>query len=100
MEPPSGVTAAPNQSEIRAKVLQVEQSPAFSDKWYLDLEILASKSISGPDFAREGQQARGFTFESVSEISAGSIITAQAEYLGDARGGQFQLTEIETAASD
>jgi hypothetical protein len=93
MEPP-GVPAAPNRSEIKARVLRVEQSSTFPDKWYVDLEILESKSLSGPNFARVGEKAKGFTFGSTFDVSPGSVITAEAEFVGDARGGQFQLSRI------
>jgi hypothetical protein len=89
-----GVPAAPNQCQIKARVLQVEQSTEFADKWYLDLEILESTSVSGPNFARVGQRARGFTFDLAPEVSPGSVITALAEFLGDERGGQFQLSQV------
>ncbi len=89
-----GVIAAPNQSEITAKVLNVEQSSKFADKWYLDLEIFETKDVKGPNFARKGQSVKGFTFESISNISPDSIIIAQAEFVGDERGGQFRLTRV------
>lgn len=90
----SGVMAAPNQSEIKAKVLAIVQSPDFKDKLLLELEILDSKSISGPNFAHIGEKVKGFTFELKPELLEGRIITAHAEFLGDERGGKFQLTQI------
>ncbi len=90
-----GVMAAPNRCEIKARVLRLEQSDQFPDKWYLELEFVESKDLSGPNFARVGQRAKGFTLELPSNISQGSIIAAQAEFLGDERGGQFQLTQID-----
>jgi hypothetical protein len=89
-----GVMAAPNRCEIKAKVLRVEQSPKFPDKWHFEMEILETRDLRGPNFARVGQTAKGFTFESTSGISPGNVITAEAEFLGDERGGQFQLTQI------
>ena len=98
MEPgPPGVPAAPNRSGITARVLGVEQSSTFPDKWYADLEILESKSLEGPNFARVGEQARGFTFGSDADVAPGSVISAEAEYLGDAGGGEFRLSRIEVA---
>ena len=92
---PGGVTAAPNESSITARLLSRERSEEFADKWLLELHIQAIESIQGPTFARVGQEVKGFTFESLQQIVAGTIITAQAEYLGDARGGQFQLTNVQ-----
>jgi hypothetical protein len=94
MRPDRSVMAAPNRSEIKAKVLQKEQSQAFRDKWYLELQILESKDLHGPNFARAGERVKGFTFGDREDIPQGSIITAQAEFLGDARGGQFQLSDV------
>jgi hypothetical protein len=89
-----GVPAAPNRSAIEAKVVRIEQSPEFSDRWHLELEFLSSENISGPNFARVGQTARAFTFEPTSGISPGRTIAAEAEFLGDERGGQFRLTQL------
>lgn len=94
-----GVMAAPNRSEVKAKVLQVERSSKFPDKWYLDLEILESKGLSGPNFARVGERVKGFTFGATCDVSPGSIIAVQAEFLGDARGGQFQLSQVDIVNS-
>jgi hypothetical protein len=93
MEPP-GVPAAPNRSEIKARVLRVEQSSTFPDKWYVGLEILESKGLSGPNFAHVGDKAEGFNFGNAFDLSSGDVITAEAEYVGDASGGQFQLSQV------
>lgn len=90
-----GVMAAPNRCEIKARVLQVRQSARFPDKWHFELEFLESRQVSGPNFARVGEQAQGFSFGSFAGLSPGAIITAEAEFLGDERGGQFQLYEVE-----
>lgn len=90
----TGVMAAPNSCEIRAEVLTLEQSANFADKWELELDILASTPLSGPNFARVGEQVRGFTFDPPPQLRTGSIIRARAEFLGDARGGQFQLRDL------
>ena len=89
-----GVMAAPNQSEIKAKVLAIKQSPDFEDKFLLELEILDSKSISGPNFAHIGEKVKGFGFELKPDLLAGKIITARAEFVGDERGGKFRLKQI------
>jgi hypothetical protein len=90
-----GVPAAPNRSEITALVLQLEQSPAFADKWLLQLEIRTSRALEGPNFARAGAVADGFTVEPLGDLAPGRQIRAQAQYLGDPRGGTFQLRGIE-----
>lgn len=95
-----GVMAAPNQCEIKAKVLRMEQSSKFPDKWQLELEILESRDVSGPNFARVGTQVRGFAFfASPPPFVPQDIITARAEFLGDEHGGQFQLSQVEVVES-
>lgn len=94
MEPP-GVPAAPNRSEIKARVIGVERDSNFPEKRYVDLEILDSKSLDGPNFARAGEKVKGFAFGDALDASPGSVISAEAEFLGDERGGQFQLSGIE-----
>ncbi|HRW82859.1 MAG TPA: hypothetical protein P5049_05330 [Methanothrix sp.] len=87
--------AAPNRSQIKAKVLSLERSSDHPDKWIIDLEIIESKSLSGPDFAHVGERAEGFAFDPMPSLSSGDVVTGQAEFLGDERGGKFRLSEIE-----
>lgn len=94
-----GVMAAPNQSEIKAKVLQIDQSSQFPDKWYLELEILATKTVSGPNFAQVEHRVKAFTISLNPNLYPGNIITAQAEFVGDARGGVFRLTQVKVVES-
>lgn len=89
-----GVMAAPNASKITAKVLELVQSAHFSDKWCFKLEIITSQSLQGPDFIRVGQRLKGFTVEPIQDIKAGCIISAEAEFLGDAKTGQLQLKQL------
>jgi hypothetical protein len=94
-----GVTVAPNRVKIKAEVIGLQQDSTFSDKWHIDMDILDSESISGPNFARKGERAIGFAFEdtpgfSSQQTALGSIIDAEAEYVGDAVRGAFRLTRI------
>lgn len=86
-----GMLAAPNRSRIKARVLGVEQSQTFPDKWHLRLEILESSDVSGPNFARAGQQVEGFTFGDSWDVPPQAVIEADVEYIGDGRSGQFKL---------
>jgi hypothetical protein len=95
-----GVMAAPNRCRIEAKVLSVEQDSSFSDKWYLEMNILETQDLEGPNFARVGQTVKGFAFDLSPEVSPDTLITAEAEFVGDERGGQFRLTEVEILASE
>ena len=95
-----GVMAAPNRSQIKAKVLSLEQSSEYPDKWIFDLEIIESKSLSGPNFAHVGEKAEGFAFDPLPALSSGDVIDGEAEFLGDERGGKFRLSEIEKASRD
>lgn len=89
-----GMLAAPNHSRIKARVIGVEQSATFPDKWQLRLEVLESNDVSGPNFARVGQQVEGFTFGASLDLPPEAVIEADVEYIGDARGGQFQLSNM------
>jgi hypothetical protein len=93
--PPGGVPAAPNQSRIRAIVRSVEQSPQFSDKWLLEIEILEATAIHGGQFARVGETVQAFAFGADAPAAVGDEISALAEFIGDQRGGQFRLEQIE-----
>jgi hypothetical protein len=96
MEPDNarGVVAAPNRSRIKARVLHVEQSSTYPDKWLLELEIIESQDVSGPNFARVRKTVEGFSFGPAWEAPPQAIIEAEAEYIGGAQGGQFQLTDV------
>jgi hypothetical protein len=91
---PPGVMGAPNRCWIQARVLEVEQSSAFPDKWMLELEILETKDREGPNFAHVGDEVKGFTFSDEGFLSGGDTIAAEAEYVGGPRGGQFQLSDV------
>jgi hypothetical protein len=91
-----GIMAAPNQCELRARIVSVKASGQFPDKQELQFLLLDAWPIEGPDFAsqRVGQIGKGFTFDHSVELSEGTVVRAKAEYIGDARAGQFQLTEL------
>jgi hypothetical protein len=94
---PPGVMAAPNRCRIQAKVLSLEQSAQFPDKWHLKLTILQAEALKGPLFAHVGSQVQAFAFfANAPSFTVNDIITAEAEYLGDAQRGRFQLDSIET----
>jgi hypothetical protein len=59
------VSAAPNRSLIEARILALNRSRDFPDKWILKMAV-------------------------------GSEITAEVEFLGDPRGGVFQIHRIKT----
>jgi hypothetical protein len=90
------VIATPNRSRIKARVLHVEQSSAYPDKWLLELEIIESHDVSGPNFARVGTNVEGFSFGPAWDASPQAVIAAEAEYIGGVQGGQFQLTDVRT----
>jgi hypothetical protein len=94
-QPPSGIMAAPNRAQIEAAVLDVRAAPDIPGKHLLELEIRTSRSIAGPNFARPGSRAKAFTFEAVSGLQSQVIVRAEAEYIGDARTGSFQLHNVE-----
>ena len=89
-----GVMAAPNRCRIKARVLHVEQSSTYPDKWLLELEIIESHDMSGPNFARVGKNVEGFSFGPAWGAPPQAVIAAEAEYIGGVQGGQFQLTDV------
>lgn len=91
----SGVMVAPNCCRIKAKILQVEQSAQYPDKWLLGLEILASQPISGPNFAHVGEKVEGFMFGESWPHSPPVIVEADAEYIGGPHRGVFQLSNVQ-----
>jgi hypothetical protein len=95
MEPPlERVMAAPNRSRLRGRLLKVERSPNFADKWLLEFEILGSESISGPNFAREGQIVKGFAILPEWTYPTVGVLDAQVEYIGGSEGGQYHLLDF------
>lgn len=86
--------AAPNRSRITARVLAVKQSPDWPDKWLLDIEILASEGVEGPNFATPGRRGPAFVIGEKCDVPVMSTIQAFGEYIGDGHGGQWQLTDV------
>lgn len=91
-----GVTAAPNRCEIKLRIVSVTHSDRFPDKQELVFEVLAVQPIEGPDFAtqRIGQSVNGFTFDTPVTLAEGALVTAEAEYVGGARQGSYQLFNL------
>ncbi len=96
-----GVMAAPNRCEIKLRIVSVTHPDQFPDKQELVFELLAAQPIEGPDFAtqRIGQSVKGFTFDTPVTLAEGVLVTAEAEYLGGARQGSFQLSKLKTTES-
>ena len=88
------VMAAPNRCNITAKIIQIQPSAKHPDKWELEIEILTSESLEGPNFATVGQKSRAFTFETSVALKVGNVVTAQAEFIGSRGQGVFQLTQL------
>ncbi len=94
-----GVKVAPNKCEIKAKILNIGQDSKYSDKWNLELKVLKTENLNGPNFANVGDEVKGFAFESTSNffprsLSTGSLITIQAEFVGDEQGVKFRIKKI------
>jgi len=88
------VMAAPNRCHITAKVIQIRPSANYPDKRELEIEILASEPLEGPNFAMVGQKSAAFTFEYSDALMVGNVVTAQAEFIGGRGQGVFQLTQL------
>ncbi len=91
------VPAAPNRCSIRAEVVNIRPDIHFPDKWILDIMVLESRHISGPNFAHPGDRSEAFAFGEMPVASAGDVITAEAEFVGDERGGKFRLSRMSSA---
>ncbi|GAB4365161.1 MAG: hypothetical protein Kow00121_01500 [Elainellaceae cyanobacterium] len=85
---------APNQNRILGKVLRIERSPQFTDRWNLKIEILSIQPIHGGIFAEAGQIVDAFTITEQLLFKKDNVISADAEYVGNPNGGWFQLTRI------
>jgi hypothetical protein len=95
------VSAAPNRSLIEARILALNRSRDFPDKWILKMNVLKSTALSGSWVIGERENIEGFVFESTPDfnpqtMAVGSEITAEVEFLGDPRGGVFQIHRIKT----
>jgi hypothetical protein len=95
------VSAAPNRSLIEAKILTLNRSRDFPDKWILKMDVLKSTALSGSWVIKDRENIEGFVFESTPVFNpqmmiVGSEITAEVEFLGDPRGGIFQIHRIKT----
>jgi hypothetical protein len=88
------VMAAPNRCHITAKIMQIRPSAKYPDKRELEIEILASEPLEGPNFAKVGQKCHAFTFEASDALKVGDVVTAQAEFIGGRGQGVFQLTRL------
>ncbi len=86
---------APNHSKIRARVLTIDRSPQFSDKWNLKVKLLMIQPIQGSTFAEVGQTVQAFTISEQLSFKQNDVISAEAEYLGDPSGGSFRLTQVQ-----
>ena len=97
----NGVMAAPNRCKIEARILSVTPSERFPNKRELQFELIEALPLEGPDFAshRVGKKVEGFTFDTSFELSQDELVLAEAEYLGDARQGLFQLFDLRTTES-
>jgi hypothetical protein len=91
---PPPVTAAPNRCELTGKILSLERSVQFPNKWKIGLEILSYRALYGGVFARVGQHVKAFSFELPDTLGVGDIIAGEGEFLGDPRSGQFQLRQV------
>ena len=96
MTPSDKTPLAPNLADIHARIVSVQSSAQFDDKLELTFEILHSTPLDGPDFTtrHQGTTVAGFTFNPPFTLTQGSVITAQASYLGGPHSGYFHLTHI------
>jgi len=83
--PPSGVPAAPNDSIVTAKVIDVIAATG-NFPWELVIEIKSSQDVPGfGNFSKErvGETISVRTQEDISQLDKGQIITAHVRLQGD-----------------
>jgi hypothetical protein len=94
------IPAAPNRVRITADVVGVERSADFPRRWTLRLALRSVQPLVGGVFVHSGQEVDAFTIGDAPGTAMGSVIRAEAEYLGDARRGVLQLHRIEPEPAD
>ncbi|SEN33303.1 hypothetical protein [Nitrosomonas marina] len=93
--PSRPVTAAPNESLLKLRLITCSQSQDDARKWLLSFEIIETSVVFGPQFAEPGKTVEGFSFENFQNFRPGDTLSARAEYLGGAHHGYYQLTRPE-----
>ncbi|BFM05212.1 hypothetical protein [Halioxenophilus aromaticivorans] len=93
---PANTPAAPNLSRIKARIESAHPAKAFADKWELSLVITQTVSLDGPDFVSRylGSVVDGFTFNPTVQLDTGTVIDAEASYIGGPHSGLFHLSSI------
>jgi len=94
--PHTGVPAAPNDSIVTAKVIDVVM-PEGDMPWEITVEILTSEDVSGLNNAtkaRIGETIAVKTSEDASNLEKGQVITAHVQLRGDERTKFFEASEI------
>lgn len=94
-----GIMAPPNRCSIKGKLVSIEPSPQFPNKQELSVTLLESQALEGPDMAHAkiGTTVKGFTFDSLISLHQEDVFLAEAEYIGDAQRGLFQLSHLRPA---
>jgi hypothetical protein len=96
LPPPTGVPAAPNNSIVTAKVLDVI-NVGGDFTWEIVVEVQTSEDVPGFNNAtksRIGETITIKTSEDVSGIEKGQVITANVQLIGDERSRFFKASEI------
>src|SRR5262245_56272497 len=86
--------ASPNENLVTARVIKIERSAQWPNKWLLLVEVVDSKNVHGAQFVKAGQQVEAFAFGAEAPARISEVIRASAEYIGDARSGQLKLFDI------
>lgn len=89
----SQVTAVPNSTTIRFRVLDSKPDSLAPQKILLQMEILPAEAHHDQRFIKPGTVVPGFTFDKV-QPKVGDIFIGEAEYLGGPRGGYVHVRNI------
>ncbi|ALR17474.1 hypothetical protein [Vibrio natriegens] len=88
----SGVSAAPNQSTLTGQVLAISQNENGKHRVRLLIEQVDRQF--GPCFTEPGSHLDCFTFDNVDELTVGSQIRGQAEFIGGPHHQECLLSDI------
>ena len=97
---PGSVSAMPNGAQLEIELLELSPDLGDKRKSLVKFLVLGSRPLFGPQFAKDGETYEGFCFESMVNYRVGDRVEAEAEYLGDAHQGVFQLCKLRTLSHD
>ncbi len=75
--------------------MQAARSADSPRKWLLRLLVDSVTVEHGGQFVRPGDEVDAFAFDPAGRPAPGAVLRAEAEFVGGAAGGTFQLHRVE-----